>query len=224
MARVFVDTNVLFPYSVMELMLALTEDAIHEIVWSDALLDEWERVIVRQQRRSAASAAAITSAIREYFGEGRVARAEYAHLVDDMPSKDPDDRQHIAAALAGNAQVVVTWNRADFPAGPLAELGLRVLNPDIYLQELFAELPEEVTATAVRVADDRGRAALDLTDTLTKAGVPVFAGLLRARLAPPDPRPGPPDPESGLPDPQPGLPDPATGVSVRADLPEAHRP
>jgi hypothetical protein len=29
MARVFVDTNVLFPFSVMDVMLALTEDSVH---------------------------------------------------------------------------------------------------------------------------------------------------------------------------------------------------
>lgn len=52
MARVFADTNVLFPFSVMDLLLALTEDAVHEIIWTDALLDEWEQVIVREQRRS----------------------------------------------------------------------------------------------------------------------------------------------------------------------------
>lgn len=51
MIRVFVDTNVLFPFSVMDLMLALTEDSVHEVLWSNALLAEWERVIVREQRR-----------------------------------------------------------------------------------------------------------------------------------------------------------------------------
>jgi excisionase family DNA binding protein len=53
-AKVFIDTNVLFPFSVMNLMLALTEDGIHDVIWSDALLDEWERVIVRERRRSPA--------------------------------------------------------------------------------------------------------------------------------------------------------------------------
>jgi excisionase family DNA binding protein len=48
-ARVFADTNVLFPFSVMDLMLALTEDGIHDLMWTDALLDEWERVIVETQ-------------------------------------------------------------------------------------------------------------------------------------------------------------------------------
>jgi hypothetical protein len=48
--RIFVDTNVLFPFSVMDLLLALTEDSVHEIVWSRALLREWERVIVTWNR------------------------------------------------------------------------------------------------------------------------------------------------------------------------------
>jgi hypothetical protein len=37
---VFIDTNVLFPFSVMDLMLALTEDGIHGVMWSDDLLAE----------------------------------------------------------------------------------------------------------------------------------------------------------------------------------------
>ena len=40
MTRVFVDTNVLFPFSVMDLMLALTEDSVHEVLWTQALLAE----------------------------------------------------------------------------------------------------------------------------------------------------------------------------------------
>jgi hypothetical protein len=31
--RSFVDTNVLFPSSVMDLMVALTEDYVHEMIW-----------------------------------------------------------------------------------------------------------------------------------------------------------------------------------------------
>jgi excisionase family DNA binding protein len=72
-ARVFVDTNVLFPFSVMDLMLALTEDGIHDVMWTDALLDEWERVIVESQRRPADS---------------------YRSLVSEVDGLDPDDNVH----------------------------------------------------------------------------------------------------------------------------------
>lgn len=185
MARIFVDTNVLFPFSVMDLMLALTEDGIHEVLWSDALLDEWERVIVRQQRRSPESAAGITAVIREYFADSEVPERSYAHLVDEMPSDDPDDRRHIAAAIAGQAEVIVTWNISDFPVGPLGELGLRVMDPDQYLQELVGEVPGEVVATVVRLSNEKRRPPLtpyDLVDMLAKAGVPMFAAEVRDRL------------------------------------------
>jgi hypothetical protein len=87
--RVFVDTNVLFPFSVMDLMLALTEDSVREIVWSERLLAEWERVIVREQRRSAESAAAVTRAVRRFFADFEIPESAYAHLVDEMPGGDP---------------------------------------------------------------------------------------------------------------------------------------
>jgi predicted nucleic acid-binding protein len=166
-ARVFVDTNVLFPFSVMDLMLALTEDFVHEVLWSEALLAEWERVIVRQERRSAASAASITAAIREFFPDSEVSEAEYLHLVKNMPGDDPDDRLHMAAALAGGASAVITWNRSDFPAEPLARLGLRV--------ECEQRLPDQ------RVGDELGarqegqhrRRGLDLRGAQLAGGVRV---------------------------------------------------
>jgi len=161
----------------MDLMLALTEDAVHEVVWTDTLLDEWERVIVREQHRSAASAARITAAVRECFADSRIPEGAYAHLVDDMPSPDPDDRHHIAATIAGSAAVLITWNHADFPTQPLARLGLRVADPDTYFQELLAEVPEEILATVVRLANEKHNppmTPLDLNQRLAKAGLPGF--------------------------------------------------
>ncbi|MFG2624955.1 PIN domain-containing protein [Streptomyces sp. NPDC048473] len=143
-ARVFVDTNVLFPFSVMDVMLALTEDAIHEIVWSERLLAEWERVIVREGKRSAKSAAAVAQAVRRFFPDCEIEAAVYGHLVDEMPGDDPDDRHHSAAAVAAGADALITWNLADFPAGDLAERGVRVIDPDSYLCGLYKELPHEV--------------------------------------------------------------------------------
>ena len=84
---VFVDTNVLFPFAVMDLMLALTEDAVHEVRWTDELLDEWERVIVRERGRPAESAARITAAIREFFPEGRVPDEYLCELIVDSPGE-----------------------------------------------------------------------------------------------------------------------------------------
>ncbi|XKK36892.1 PIN domain-containing protein [Nocardiopsis sp. ARC36] len=185
MSRIFVDTNVLFPFSVMDLLLALTEDMVHEVIWTERLLAEWKRVIVREHHRSEGSAEAITSAIREYFSESCVPEDDYASLTDTMPGGDPDDRHHMAAAIAGRAHTLLTWDRGDFPPAPLAELGLRIVDPDTYLCELLDELPREVVTTVVRLAGEKRRPPKtpeDLSDDLAKAGVREFAERLRTRL------------------------------------------
>jgi predicted nucleic acid-binding protein len=186
MARVFVDTNVLFPFSVMDLLLGLTEDAVHEVIWTDALLNEWEEVIVRDHRRSAESAASVTAAIRAFFPESKVERDDYQHLIGEMSGADPDDHEHMAAAVAGGAAAILTRNRKHFPEEPLAERGVRVMDPDDYLCELTDEVPDEVAATVVRLAAEKQRPPKtpdDLLGSLRHAGVPRFSDKVRVLLA-----------------------------------------
>ena len=132
MNRIFADTNVLFPFSVMDLLLALSEDGLHELIWTDALLNEWEDVIVREHKRTKETAVAITAAIREFFPDRKIERRDYQHLIAEMPGKDPDDHEHMAAAIGGGATVLLTHNSRDFPSKPLAMRGLRVTDPDAY--------------------------------------------------------------------------------------------
>lgn len=167
----------------MDLLPALTEDGIHTVLWSDPLLDEWERVIVRSGGRSAEAAAAVTAAIRKYFPDARVPTAAFAHLIDGMPGKDPDDRVHMAAAVAGRATYIVTYNVADFPAAPPAEYGVTVVRPDSYLSALFNEFSREIVATVVRLAGEKRKPPMtpeDLLSRLEKAGLGGFADAVRS--------------------------------------------
>ena len=169
----------------MDLLLALTEDGIHQVLWTDELLDEWERVIVREHHRSAETAASVTAAIREFFADCRIAREHYANLIAQMPGDDPDDHPHMAAAVAARVDALVTANLADFPAGALSEHGVRVLGPDAYLVELFDEAPNEVLATVVRLAAEKSRppmTPLDLLAALRRAGLTQFSERVAALL------------------------------------------
>lgn len=179
--RVLVDTSVLFPFSVMDLMLALSEDAVHQVPWTDDLLDEWERVIVREQQRSAETAASVTAAVREFFADCRIDRSSYEHLIDQMPGADPDDHPHMAAAVAASVDALVTANLADFPEAPLAALGVRVVDPDTYLCELLADHPDETVAAVVRMAAEKRRpprSSGELLEALRGAGVRNFPDLV----------------------------------------------
>jgi hypothetical protein len=44
------------------------------VLWTDELLDEWKRAIVREHKRSAASTALVTATIRAAFDEWRIGR------------------------------------------------------------------------------------------------------------------------------------------------------
>jgi predicted nucleic acid-binding protein len=184
-ARVFVDTNVLFPFSLMDLMLTLSEDRVHTMVWSDRLLEEWEHVIVREQRRTAQSAALITATIREFFQEDRVPATAYEDLLAEIDGPDPDDIHHMAAAIAGDARTLITWNLGDFPTGVLGPKGITVTPPDPYLCTLLERQPAEVLLAIGRIAHRKQRppmTAYDICDALARAGTTVFAQRARRLL------------------------------------------
>ena len=185
MARVFIDTNVLFPFSVMDLMLALTEDGIHDVMWSDDLLNEWERVIVRERHRSPDAAAAITATIRQFFADTCVPAESYRSLVAEVDGPDPDDNAHMAAAVAARVEALVTWNEKDFNCGFIKRHAVKVVGPDEYLCSLYEEFPSEVLATITRLAAGKHRPSmtpLDIADTLDRGGVSEFASRARAHL------------------------------------------
>lgn len=184
--RVFVDTNVLFPFSVMDLMLALTEDGIHEVMWTDALLDEWERVIAEGKRRSPDAAAAITATVREFFADTRIPADSYHGLVPEVDGPDPDDNVHMAAAVAGRAEAIVTWNEKDFTCEFVSNHAVTVVNSDTYLSSLYREFPAEVLSTITRIAAGKRRLPMtpsDIVEALDRAGVREFASQVRPDLA-----------------------------------------
>ena len=74
MERVFPDTNVLYPISLADLTLRLGDIAIHEVLWSEDLLTEVERVLVEHKGLTSEQAIYFCSCIREANPEGEIER------------------------------------------------------------------------------------------------------------------------------------------------------
>lgn len=183
--RVFVDANELFPFAVMDVVLALAEDLVIDFIWSEELLDEWERVIVREGKRTAESARSVVQAVRSYFGSGRIDPAAYRDHVAGTPGPDFDDRAHTAAAIGGQATVVLTKNRRDFPVDHLQQHGVKLMTADAYLRDLLRRRPSDVVASVRRLAALKAnppRTPCDLVGGLHRAGAADFAQRLGVRL------------------------------------------
>lgn len=158
----FPDTSVLFPMSVFDLLMRMTEIGVHEILWSEDLLAELERVWERERaagRRvpSVGAAQAALAGVRATFPDGEVPPADYRHMADQTPGNDPDDRLHTAAAVAGGATHLLTNDDAGFPADRIAELGPIVLPADEYLAAAVEEFPDDMTDIIRAMVEHRRR-------------------------------------------------------------------
>jgi len=60
---------------------------------------------------------------------------------------DLDDRHVVAAALEARASHILTWNLRDFPVGALKKLGLVRQTPDVFLAELYDQMPQHIVAS-----------------------------------------------------------------------------
>ena len=73
-------------------------------------------------------------------------------LVARLSLPDGDNQPVLAAAIAGDAEVLMTLNRADFPTRTLARHGIVLRQPDGFLVELLADVRAiGAVAEAVRV-------------------------------------------------------------------------
>lgn len=176
----FVDTATLYPISLADLVLRLAEIGMFEFLWSDHLLAEVERVLVDYKGLTGERAIYFCDCIRKAFPKGRVAPEQYLPLVASRSGPDPADHVHSAAAVAGNATIVLSADKKGYPPADIAPARRR--DPDAFLSQLLRHYPHDI-ATTIDAMGASLREPLNRTqvlDRLATAGVPKFAALLAA--------------------------------------------
>ena len=152
--RAVLDTSALFSTHRHWLWL-FAQLGYFEGVWSTFIVGELVRIRVERS---------ISRGVERPVYRGRI--NQLVHLLSDVLSiadyrsvstagmlADPDDDPILAAALASRADVVVSLNRRDFPAGG-GVAGVRFVSPHDFLSELVARFPgDDLTSRA----DEAGR-------------------------------------------------------------------
>jgi len=134
--RIVLDACVLFPTVLREILIGTAATGAFTPLWSPRILEEWARATRRLPPGAEAIARAEIAILRADWPASEVAPPP--DLVETLSLPDADDRHVLAAAIAGDADVLMTLNTRDFPSRTLARHGILLRGPDGFLAELNA--------------------------------------------------------------------------------------
>lgn len=186
------DSDVMFDPFRRYLLLSLVVARVLTIRWSDALLDEWTGVIVREGRTTPGQAARQRQKLAADFPEAQVV-PDLAHLVVGRRlARDPGDAHVAACALAAAPCVLLTYDLGGFDRPGLRPEGVDVRKPGPWLAEAFGAAPPEVRRDwlaglqAHRESMSRPPYGLDgYLDLAAARQLAAFAHAVRAALSAP---------------------------------------
>lgn len=143
------DANVLYPAPLRDLFIRLAHAGLVRARWTEAIHDEWVRNVLADNPalspdRLARTRSLMNEAVRDCLVTG------YEELIGNLSLPDPDDRHVLAAAIRADAEVIVTFNLKDFPAGVLGNYNIEAQHPDDFLRSLFDAGPGYVCAAVKR--------------------------------------------------------------------------
>lgn len=179
--RILIDTCVLYPTVMREMVLGAARAGLFEPLWSARILEEWARAAIKMGPEGEAQARAEIALLRA--GWPKSERPAAPGVAARLWLPDADDIHVLAVAVDANADMIMTLNAKDFPRGTLAEEGLTRVDPDGYLMSLWMDHPAEIEAAARNVLETARRLsgeAWEMRTLLKKARLPRLAKALAA--------------------------------------------
>jgi hypothetical protein len=109
----------------------------------------------------------------------------YEDLIPGLQLPDPNDRHVLAAAIRGQANVIVTMNLRDFPSDVLAPFGIEAQRPDEFILHLLDLAPGAVVAAAEnhrQSLKNPPKTVSEYLETLERQGLTQTVTVLREHM------------------------------------------
>ena len=172
---VVLDACVLANFSLCDTLLRLAEPPqLFEPKWSEEIIRETTRTLELKVGWPSSLTAHFEKELRAHFSEAWI--SDYESLIPKM-TNDERDRHVVAAAVRGEAAIILTLNLRHFRPEHLAMWGVRVLHPQYFLIEIFRQEQAVVMTKLEQQAADRSRGLRQLLDILN-ATAPDFVSLV----------------------------------------------
>lgn len=129
------DACVLYPQTIRDVLLSMARTELFRARWSADINDEWTRNRVLRNPERADQIRRTLELVNQSVPDCLV--TGYEPLIESIVLPDPDDRHVVAAAVVGQADVIVTTNLRHFPAETLAPFGIEAQHPDEFVYQQF---------------------------------------------------------------------------------------
>ena len=179
--KAVLDACVIYPSVLREILIGAGAAGMYQPLWSERILGEWVRAVVKLGPLAVAQAEAEAAQMRRQFPQAMV--REQPGIAARLLLPDPDDVHVLAVAIGGHADAIVTFNAMDFPRHLLAEEGITRRDPDGFLWELQSHHPDAMATILAGVTEKASRidgAPASLKSLLKRAKLPRLARAVQA--------------------------------------------
>jgi len=174
------DACVLYPQTLRDLLLNLARTGLFRARWTDRINEEWTRKLLEKNPGKADRVARTLALVNQSVEDCLI--FDYDEVISTLQLPDPDDRHVLAAAIVGQANVIVTLNLNDFPPAQLEPYGIEAQHPDTFVAHVIS-LDQEAVCAAIRQMRERYKnppmTAAEYLHSLETKGLCRSAGLLR---------------------------------------------
>ena len=142
------DACVLYPAPLRDLLMHLALTDLFRAKWTAMIHDEWMRnVLADRPDLTPEKVGRVRVLMDAHVSDCLV--TDYEKLIPKLILPDPNDRHVLAAAIRGQAGVIVTYNLSDFPSATLGSYGIEAQHPNEFILRLL-DLDQEKVIRAVR--------------------------------------------------------------------------
>ncbi|WP_436489202.1 PIN domain-containing protein [Chitinophaga sp. ARDCPP14] len=178
------DANVLYPAPLRDILLSLADIKLYRPKWTNQIQEEWMRnLLINKPEIPLKRLKSLQAAMDSAFPDARI--SAYQQLINSIELPDPDDRHVLAAAIKGDAKLIITNNLKDFPSKRLQPYQLEAQTPDKFIKSLIS-LDETRVLKAFHAQVNRlmspPQSAEQVLATLERCGLTVSVNILRSLL------------------------------------------
>ena len=141
------DANVLYPAELRSFLMYLAVPEIYRAKWSNDIHEEWMSSLLLNRPDLTREQLERTRELMDKSEPDTLVMG-YESLIPSLSLPDKNDLHVLAAAIQGEASVIVTNNLKDFPAESLQEFEIEAQTPDEFVINLLDLAAEEVYEAA----------------------------------------------------------------------------